>query len=267
MSTAESRYAIFAGYGLLPRLVYQTLHTQGTPVRVITFSGQPALENMPVDATFPIGKVAQVVTYMKSEGITHVVMAGGLKKPSLLSLRPDFVALKLLFKAGLSLKHDDFLLRMLTTFLGEHGIEVVPVQSIVSGLFVDVGSLTQTLPSQNQLQLIQAGIEALDMRSEHDLGQSVLVRADGALIHEGQEGTAALIADNAAEVLVKGTKIGQTMKADVPTVGIQTIDALVKGSYKGLAIEAGKTFMLEQEDCIRMADAHNLFIYAWSRDV
>ncbi len=260
-----ARYAILAGGGQLPSLVSTHLKTQKIDPFVLSFTGQPQPEGLTPNISFPLGKIGSILKALKAENITHVVMAGGLSKPALSSLKPDHVAFKLLVQARFNLRHDDALLRLLSNFLGSHSIEVVAVQDVVKDLFVDAGTLSKATPSHQDIKTIDIGIQALNERSSADLGQAVVVSDCSVVAEEGVEGTAALIASHTAQFLVKGSKIGQTMKADVPSVGIETIEALIKGGYKGLAIEAGKTFMLDKESCLKLADEAGLIIYAWKR--
>ncbi|MEC9291087.1 MAG: UDP-2,3-diacylglucosamine diphosphatase LpxI [Pseudomonadota bacterium] len=264
MDTAP-RYAILAGGGNLPRMVHLGLKKRGLNVDVITFNAQPQPEGLNVDVSFPLGKIGSILKHLKANNITRVIMAGSLTKPELKSLKPDVTALSLLVKARFNLRHDDALLRLLTNFLESHAIHVVPVQEVVDDLFIPSGTHTKAEPSNKDKQAIELGIEAIDQRSKADLGQAAIVGEGKLIAEEGVEGTAALIASTKGDFLVKGTKLGQSMKADVPSVGIDTIEALIKGGYKGLAVEAEKTFILDREDCIKRADEAGLIIYAWRR--
>ena len=101
-----------------------------------------------------------------------------------------------------------------------------------------------------------------------DLGQSVVV-SDGACIAlEAMEGTDAIVERAATLVhgrdlrLVKLAKPSQDLRFDVPVVGPETIDALVRHRVTAVAIEARKTLMIDREDLIRTADENLIAIIA-----
>jgi len=56
------------------------------------------------------------------------------------------------------------------------------------------------------------------------------------------------------------------MRFDVPTIGITTIENLHKAGAKVLAIEAGKTIVIDQPDVIALADRLGLAIVALDPD-
>ncbi len=62
--------------------------------------------------------------------------------------------------------------------------------------------------------------------------------------------------------MVKVAKPQQDMRFDVPTVGVSTIETMRKSGATVLAIEAGKTIMLDQPEVIRLADKSNIRIVA-----
>ena len=62
--------------------------------------------------------------------------------------------------------------------------------------------------------------------------------------------------------LVKVAKPQQDMRFDVPTIGVTTIENLHKAGAKVLAIEAGKTILLDEPEVIALADRYGLSIVA-----
>ena len=62
--------------------------------------------------------------------------------------------------------------------------------------------------------------------------------------------------------VVKVAKPKQDMRFDVPTVGVSTVESLHRAGGRVLAIEAGKTILIDQEQTISLADRHGLTIVA-----
>jgi DUF1009 family protein len=61
-------------------------------------------------------------------------------------------------------------------------------------------------------------------------------------------------------VLVKMKKVGQTTKADLPTIGVSTIEKCHQSNIIGIAIQANSTLVLDKENVIKKANELGLFI-------
>jgi DUF1009 family protein len=55
------------------------------------------------------------------------------------------------------------------------------------------------------------------------------------------------------------------MRFDVPTIGIGTIESLAAAGASVLAIEAGKTIVVDQAEVVALADRHALAVVAVQR--
>jgi DUF1009 family protein len=63
-------------------------------------------------------------------------------------------------------------------------------------------------------------------------------------------------------VLVKRAKPGQELRADLPTIGVRTVEGAAAAGLVGIAVEAGRTLMPERAATIAAADARGLFLVA-----
>ena len=63
-------------------------------------------------------------------------------------------------------------------------------------------------------------------------------------------------------VVVKVAKPEQDMRFDVPTVGTSTIETMYQAGGKVLAVEAGKTIILDEAETIALADRYGITITA-----
>jgi UDP-2,3-diacylglucosamine hydrolase len=84
---------------------------------------------------------------------------------------------------------------------------------------------------------------------------------------EAIEGTDAMLAragalrrDGIGGVLVKLVKPGQDKRADLPTIGPDTVRNAAAAGLRGLAFEANATILAEREVCLAVADAAGLFL-------
>ena len=98
-----------------------------------------------------------------------------------------------------------------------------------------------------------------------DIGQTVVVKDRAVLAVEAIEGTDEAIRRGGAlgrggVVVVKAAKPKQDMRFDAPVVGLNTIKTLKEVKAKALAVEAGKTILIEKEEMLRMANKEGLSI-------
>lgn len=259
-------YAVFAGQGALPKMVIAELDDP----KVICFEGEENPEVTPTLVT-RFGKVGGVLEYLKNNNVQKIIFAGGMKRPDLKNLSPDAEGAKLLAKivAGSFFSKgfgDDKLLSLLTKFLEERGFEVVGAHEVLTEILAPKGLLGKVKPEGNAEHDIKIGVEALKKIGELDIGQALVVEDGIILAVEAVEGTAKMIA-RAGEnkksyggVLVKLKKTGQMDKADLPSIGPDTISQIKAAGIKGIAVEAGVTILLEKAKIIEAADSAGVFV-------
>ncbi|RUW19429.1 UDP-2,3-diacylglucosamine diphosphatase LpxI, partial [Mesorhizobium sp. M4B.F.Ca.ET.013.02.1.1] len=167
---------------------------------------------------------------------------------------------------------DDGLLRILTRFLEKRGIKVVGAHEIVPELLAGKGPLTQAEPSKADWRDIEAARVAAKAIGALDIGQAAIAIGGRAIALEGIEGTNGLLertrqlrdhgrlAGKTRGVLVKCAKPGQELRADLPTIGPRTVEAAQEAGLAGIAVEAGRSLILEGPDTIARANALGLFI-------
>jgi DUF1009 family protein len=84
---------------------------------------------------------------------------------------------------------------------------------------------------------------------------------------EAAEGTdellrrcAGLRRDGPGGVLVKMAKPGQERRADLPTIGPQTLTLAAAAGLRGIAAEAAMTLVIDRAELVRAADEAGLFV-------
>ena len=61
-------------------------------------------------------------------------------------------------------------------------------------------------------------------------------------------------------ILVKLRKQQQDMRIDLPTIGAKTVENAYKSGFKGIAVHAGNTLIVNEEEVIKLADKYGMFI-------
>jgi len=100
-----------------------------------------------------------------------------------------------------------------------------------------------------------------------DIGQTVVVKDLAVLAVEAIEGTDEAIRRGGrlcreGAVIVKVCKPQQDLRFDLPATGLKTVDTLLEVKAACLAIEAGKTIMLQKDDVLARADQAGIAIVA-----
>jgi DUF1009 family protein len=207
-----------------------------------------------------------MIAALQAAGVERAVMAGGITKPRLFeNFKPDERALALLARVGTI--RDDGLLRALAAELEQEGIAVVESTLYLGDLVPAVGVLTRRTPSEAEWHDVRYGLHAAREIGRFDIGQSVVIRQGAVVAVEGVEGTDATIrrAGSLARgelVVVKVCKPTQDTRFDLPAIGAQTVQTMCEAGARVLAVEAGRTIMLDREAMLAAADAAGLSIVA-----
>ncbi len=265
-----SPLGLIAGTGDLPRLLIKSCQSQGRPVYILAIEGQtePALvENVP-HLWIHFGEIGKALKYCHENGVQEVVMAGGINRPSLKDIRPDLRGAIWLAKIGTKALGDDNILKILISLMESEGFSVVGPHQILENAVCPEGVLGRHHPDAQAKDDITRGTQILKVMSDLDIGQAVVIQQGLVLGVEAIEGTDALIQragplkrSGEGPILVKIAKTTQENRADLPTMGPQTIQNLHHAGIRGIAIEGGRAFLLHQAETIRLADECGIFIY------
>lgn len=265
---------VVAGGGTLPLRVVQAASALGRPVHVVVLEGHgdPASYAGQSHLTLRWGLAAQMLAWLKQHGVTEVVLAGNVTRPSLLSLRPDAASVKLLGRIGrAAFNGDDSILRAVMKVLAEEGFEVVGAQALLSGLLPAAALLAGPMPDDVARADIARGLGVCHALGAVDVGQTVVVQQGLVLGVEAIEGTDALIQrtgalkrEGPAPILIKAPKPTQSTLVDLPTIGPKTVESARAAGLRGLAFQAGGTILLEREATIAAAEAAGIFLLAFN---
>ena len=221
-----------------------------------------------------IARLGRIIRCFKREGVRRVVMAGKVLKTVIhtpwlvFSLWPDWRTLKFWFFRRRPDNRDDTLLLGIIDEFAADGIHFDSALDLCPELLVRPGVLTRRGPTSREQADISFGWELAREMGRLDVGQSVVVKERAVLAVEAIEGTDRAIA-RAGELcraggftVVKVAKPQQDMRFDVPTVGRSSIETMHQAGGRVLAIEAGKTIILDQEETVALANRHGITIVA-----
>ena len=267
--SAPGPLGIIAGSGGLPRRVIESCRAAGREVFVLALEGEAdraALETVP-HAWCRIGAAATALDLLRANAVGELVLAGGVRRPSLAALRPDWQAAKILARIGYRALGDDGLLKAVIKELEREGFRVIGADQLLDEVGLPEGPLGRVRPDPDAEADIVHGAHVARAIGALDIGQAVVVQQGFVLGVEAIEGTDGLLRrcfllrrDGPGGVLVKVEKPGQERRADRPVIGPQTVSLAADSGLRGIAAEAGATLVLDRDEVVRLADAAGLFV-------
>ena len=264
-----SRIGIIAGGGTLPQKLIDACKRRQQDFFVLALQGQAdkvALGNVP-HRWVRIGATDEAISILKGENVDEVVMAGSVRRPGLLEMRPDWRTLQVFARLGLSALGDDALLKAVAGELEKDGLKLVGAHEIEPSLITPEGLLTKKAPSAENTADLQYGIKVIKTLGELDIGQAAVVQQGIVLGVEAIEGTDKLLKrcsglrrKGRGGVLVKGCKPQQDRRLDMPVIGPRTVKMAYEAGLEGIAAEAGASLILDREALIEAADKFGMFV-------
>lgn len=259
---------IIAGTGSLPVEACKSLIAQNKPFFVIALFPDDNLEtltnlcgkNVPV-ITSAYYKAGSILQSFQQHQATHAMLIGKVDKRLLLKkIKLDWIAVK--FFASLLYKSDARIMQGVVDLLSSYGISVVKQDEILGPLKVAPGVLTGSLTPELQAD-IELGLHTAQALSQHDIGQTVVVKDKMILAVEAIEGTDLCIKrgielGQTGVVICKAVHPKQNRQFDLPTLGPATLAPLQPGQVKAIAWLADYTFIAQREEFIKQAHHKNI---------
>jgi DUF1009 family protein len=255
------KLGLIAGNGELPLAVADEARSKGYEVIAV---GLESLAEKTLSAMVKeiqwinVGKLGEIIEYLRKSGIKEAVMAGKVPKTLLYKskITPDLRAIKLLLT--LKDKSDDSILLGIAKELKKDGITLLNTTDFTVNLLTPEGVLTTDNPTENEWKDIAFGWKIAKEIGRLDIGQTVVINNRAVMAIEAIEGTDEAIRRGgslagAGAVVVKVSKPHQDMRFDVPVVGPNTLKSMISVQARVLAVEAKKSILLQREQISREA--------------
>ncbi len=268
MATSKT-LGILAGGGPLPGYLAAACRDAGREVFIVAFKGHadPTVIGDLPHIWVRLGAAKKALAALHDAHVEEIVLAGPVRRPSMVELRPDIRAAEFLAR-GIFSKGDDGLLHALLKELEtREGFRVVGADSLLQPLLAAEGRFGRHSADEVARGDIVRGIEVARTLGGLDVAQAVVVQQGVVLGVEAVEGTDQLLArcgelarEGPGGVLVKLAKPGQERRADLPTIGPETVRQSVLAGLRGIAVETGESLVLEKAALVSAADEHGLFV-------
>jgi DUF1009 family protein len=259
---------LIAGNGRFPLLAAAGARRAGRRVVALAIREEAAPElASAVDEIhwLSLGQLGKAVELLQRAGVREAVMAGQVKHRQIFSdIVPDLKLLGVL--ARLAFQNTDSLIGAVADTLARDGIRLLPSVSFLEEELATAGAMTQRRPGRGERKDIAYGERVARALAGLDLGQTAVVKDRAAVALEAMEGTdetirrAGRIAGPGATV-VKVAKPKQDMRFDVPVVGPGTLDAMRDAGSRVLALDAGRTLLLDRRDFLARAEDEGVAVW------
>ena len=267
--TKIPKIAIIAGNGSIPFYLIEEFKNIGREYCLIIIEGhgKELSEQYNPDFIVSLSKMGRAVKYVKSLGIKHILMVGGVTRPSLKNIIPDLWTAKLLTTINSKVSGDNSVLSKLTYALEKEGFIIIAPEEILPNLICPKGTLGKIKPNEQNHKDISTGFKVAKIIGANDIGQSLVIENGLIIAVEAAEGTDRMIKrslslkkEKKAGVLIKVIKPMQDKRIDRPVIGINTIKEAKIAGLDGIALESNEIIILNYNDVILYADKEGLFV-------
>jgi len=261
---------LIAGNGQLPILFGRAARDQGVKIIAAGVTGDTSpFLYFSVDKFqyFKVGELKKLFEYFRKNAVDQVIMAGQVNQDNLFNpavrLDEEFQALS----DALRDRKADTIFTAVADRLGREGMTLLDSTFLLKKYLAPRGTLTKRGPTQSELKDIEFGLTIARLVGGIDIGQTVVVKDKAIVAIEAMEGTDRAIARGGAiaregAVVVKTSKPAQDNRFDVPVIGPRTIQTMASVKAACLAIEAGKTLIIDREKTVSLANKAKICLLA-----
>jgi len=257
-----STLGLIAGNRAFPLHVARAARRLGYRVVAVGLKEEtdPALEGE-VDAMHwvSLSRIGEVPGLLRGEGAEELILAGQIKPERLLQGEDRFDGVvQQLFRlvpdrSGLSA------MKMAVRYLESQGFKILHSGAFLKAWIPAAGVLTRRAPTPEEQQDIRYGLPIGRRLAKLGIGQTLVVRRKAVVAVEAMEGTDAAVrrAGQLAGpgcVVIKALEPDHDMRFDIPVVGADTVRAMQEAGAVCLAVEAGKTILIDRNKCVALAD-------------
>jgi DUF1009 family protein len=260
---------IIAGNGVYPRLLADAARKAGVKKIIATaFTNEtdPGItQRVDLIEWMHVGQLNRLLKFFNDHKVHHAIMAGQIAPKNLFDLRPDWKALLLLGK--LKERNAESIFAAIADELTRIDIELLPATTFLEDCLVPAGLIAGAKLSRREEEDVDLGWKIAKEIARLDIGQTVIVKNGTVVAVEAFEGTNEAISRGGAlaregAVMVKVAKPNQDMRFDAPVIGVETIRVAADAKLRVIAVEAGKTLLLERDAISKLADRSKLSIIA-----
>ncbi len=271
-----NKLGIIAGEGKFPILIAKEAKTKGWEVFVICAKNNAKEEDFAPFVkkviTLKLGQLGKALTFFKENSVSKAVMAGRVEHFNIFNLIPDLRTAKVL--ASLRDMRAKSILEAAINEFKKEGIEFQSSSLFLEKFIPQKGVLTKRKPTEEEEKNIELGKNISTTLATLDVGLTSVICDKAVIAVEAMEGTdncilraGQIVANNPSKnkflTVVKVARPKQDDRYDLPIIGKGTIKSMLEARANVLAVEAGKTIILDIEEVCALADKNAIAIIAF----
>ncbi|HUE41671.1 MAG TPA: UDP-2,3-diacylglucosamine diphosphatase LpxI, partial [Chthoniobacterales bacterium] len=260
---------IIAGNGAYPRELAQAARKAGVKkITVAAFTGETdrSIEKLADNLEWlRVGQLGKLLKFFRESDVHQAIMAGQIAPKNLFDLRPDVKALVVL--ARLKRRNAESIFTAIADELNKENVDLLPATTFLDDQLAKKGLIIGPKLSRTEEGDVEFGWNVAKEIARLDIGQTIIVKNGTVLAVEAFEGTNDAIKRGGSlaregAVMIKVAKPNQDMRFDVPVVGVETITAAADAKLRVIAVESGKTLVLELDKVLELATRSKISIVA-----
>jgi DUF1009 family protein len=260
---------IIAGNGVYPRLLVNGARRAGVKKIVaaaFTDETDPVLkEHVDVLEWMRVGQLGRLLKFFRGQNLHQAIMAGQIAPKNLFDLRPDLKALMLLGK--LKQRNAESIFAAIADELAKAEVDLLPATTFLEDSLARPGLIAGPKLSSREEHDIEIGWNIAKEIARLDIGQTIVIKNGTIVAVEALEGTNEMIKRGGTlardgAVMIKVSKPNQDMRFDVPVIGVKTIRIAGEAKLRVIAVEAGKTLLLERDAVVDLAGRSKISLVA-----
>jgi UDP-2,3-diacylglucosamine hydrolase len=260
---------IIAGNGVYPRELAEAARKAGVKrivAAAFTDETDSSIETLADKIEWlRVGQLGRLLKFFRENNVRQAIMAGQIAPKNLFDLRPDVKALVVLAK--LKQRNAESIFTAIADELKKEDVELLPATTFLEDQLAAKGSIAGSKLSRAEEDDVALGWDVAKQMAKLDIGQTIIVKNGTVLAVEAFEGTNDAIKRGGAlaregAVMIKVAKPNQDMRFDVPVVGVETIKVATEAKLRVIAVEAGKTLLLERDKVVDLAARSKISIVA-----
>tara|TARA_B100001741_G_C16489506_1_gene568980 strand:+ start:198 stop:989 length:792 start_codon:yes stop_codon:yes gene_type:complete len=257
---------LFLGEKKLPIEILKKLKKKKIKYFIIDLSKNNKFKKDKNSFFINIAKFGKILELIHSQKCKKVIFAGNIPKPKISSLKFDikgFFYMPRIIKA--SKLGDSAILKVLIKILAENKIKVLKLNFFNPELSLSKGNYTKLKPNKLEDLEIKKGINHLNNLNAHNHTQGIVIRKGNAVAKETSSGTKKMLqtlkkTKFSKGILIKFPKKKQDLRADLPTIGLETFKDCKKANVKGIVLKSKQNIILDKNKCINFANKNKIFI-------
>jgi len=257
---------LFLGEKKLPEEILNKLKKKKIKYFIIDLTKNNKFKNDKNSFFISIGKFGKILELIHSKKCKKVIFAGNISKPKISSLKLDIKGIYYIPRIIKASKLGDAaILKELIKILAEHKIKVIKLNFFNPELTLIKGNYTKLKPGKFEILEIKKGIKYLNKLNAHNHTQGIILRNGKVITKETAKGTKKMLqiikkTKIPIGMLIKFPKKKQDLRADLPTVGLETLRDCKKAGIKGVVLKSKENIILDKNKCIHFANKNKMFI-------